>query len=84
MREYQIHYKNGKTKQIQFAGREDLLKKLFDGDEEKLKAEVNLLRWESSAMFFTEDPQTGKVESQITTADTNPYGWRREGKFEDE
>ncbi len=84
MREYQIHYKNGKTEYVTCEGRDDLLEKIFDGDEEKLKDEVKMLRWKSSTMFFTEDPQTGKVESQITTADTNPYGWRREGEFEDE
>lgn len=84
MREYQIHYKNGETKDFNCEGRKDLIDRLFDGDEEKLKAQVQLLRWETSAMFFSEDPASGKVESQITTADSNPYGWRNEGDIKHE
>ncbi len=84
MREYQIYYKSGDAKEFSCEGRADLINKLFDGDEEKLIEEVKLLKWETSAMFFSEDPATGKVDSQITTADSNPYGWRNEGDLDKE
>jgi hypothetical protein len=84
MREYVIHYKNGDSKDFKCEGRADLINKLFNGDEEKLKAEVKLLKWESANMFFSEDPSIGKVDSQITTADANPYGWRNEGDIKRE
>jgi hypothetical protein len=78
MREYQIFFKNGKTQDFSCEGKKDLIEKLFEGDEDKLIAEVKLLKWESGAMFYSEDPSEAKVNSQITTADTNPYQWRNQ------
>ncbi|MDX1373693.1 MAG: hypothetical protein R3321_14565 [Nitrososphaeraceae archaeon] len=79
MRDYTIHYKDGHTEEIEVAGKKELIDKLFNGDEDKFKSEVVMLRWQSSNMFFTEDVTKGTINSEITTADANPYGWRNEG-----
>ena len=79
MRDYSVHYKNGEVTEVEVSGREELVKVLFNGSEAKLKDEVELLRWQSTTMVYTEDVATGKIDSEITTADTNPYGWRNEG-----
>lgn len=82
MRDYQIFYKNGTAKNYQCEGKKDLIDQLFEGDEKQLIARVKLLKWESANMFYSEDPSEAKVDSQITTADANPYGWRNEGDIE--
>ena len=79
MRDYTIHYHDGHTQDIEVADKKELIEKLFNGDEEKFKQEVDRLRWQSANMFYTEDIDSGEVTSEITTADANPYGWRNEG-----
>ena len=79
MRDYTIHYKDGHTANIEVADKKELIEILFNGEEEKLKEQVEMLRWETANMYFSEEVHSGKVTSQITTADANPYGWRNEG-----
>ncbi len=78
MRDYQVHFKDGTTKEIEVGGRKELIDLLFNGSEQKLKDKVSMLTWGSVNMSFSENVQSGKVESTITTADVNPYGWRSE------
>ncbi|MEM9857433.1 MAG: hypothetical protein AAF843_08760 [Bacteroidota bacterium] len=78
MREYEVCYKDGTSQEIEVADRKELVNRLFNGSEDKLKNQVVLLKWQTANMFFTEDVASGKIESQITTADVNPYGWRNE------
>ncbi len=82
MRHYTIHYKDGSTEDIEVAGRKELIDTLFGGSEDTMKEKVETLRWQSANMFFNEDVASGKIDSQITTADANPYGWRNEGDLE--
>lgn len=82
MRDYSVHYKNGEVKEIEVTGRKDLLDTLFQGSEDRLKAEVSMLKWKTANMFFTENVAAGKIDSEITTADANPYGWRNEGSLQ--
>ena len=78
MRDYTINYKDGKTKEIEVVDKSELIEILFEGSEKKLKAEVKSLQWRTLTLFFVEDVATGDIQSQMVTADTNPYGWRNE------
>jgi len=82
MRDYTVHFHNGDTKDLEVADKKELIEILFDGSEEKFKEEVDMLKWQSANMFFTEEVSSGKVNSEITTADANPYGWRNEGDLD--
>lgn len=81
MREYEIFYKNGETKNCQAEDKKDLIEKMFEGDEEVLLETVKLLKWSTGTMLYTQDPAQDKINSEITTADANPYGWRNEGEL---
>ncbi len=82
MRDYTIHFKDGHTESMEVAEKQELIEVLFDGDEDQFRSKVETLRWQSANMFFKEDVETGEIDSQITTADANPYGWRNEGNKE--
>ncbi|SMG46008.1 hypothetical protein SAMN05661096_03208 [Marivirga sericea] len=84
MREYEVFYKDGSTVNCDANDQQDLLDQLFDGKEEKLIEKVKLLRWSTGTMIYTKDPAKEKINSEITTADANPYGWRNEGDIEKE
>ncbi len=79
MRDYEVFYKNGTVENCSAADHTELADKLFDGKEEELINQVKLLKWSTGAMIYTQDPAEDKINSEITTADTNPYGWRNEG-----
>jgi hypothetical protein len=79
MREYEVFYKDGTTVNCEATDQRDLIDQLFEGKEEKLKEKVKLLKWSTGTMIYTQDPTEDKINSEITTADANPYGWRNEG-----
>lgn len=78
MREYEVFYKDGTTVNCNAEDQKDLVRKLFAGDEQELINKVKLLKWSTGTMLYTQDPAEEKINSEITTADTNPYGWRNE------
>jgi hypothetical protein len=82
MREYEIFYKDGTTANCDAADQNDLVDQLFDGNEKELIDKVKLLKWSTLTMMYTKDPAEEKINSQITTADANPYGWRNEGDID--
>lgn len=79
-----VVYKNGETKDLEAQNRADLLITHFEGNEQKFKDEVKLLRWQQGTVSYTENVESGQMDESVATADTNPYGWRnevnREGK----
>jgi hypothetical protein len=79
MREYQVFYKDGTTVDCNAADKKDLIEQLFEGKEAILLEKVKLLKWTTGTMVYTQDPAEEKIDSEITTADANPYGWRNEG-----
>lgn len=79
MREYEVFYKDGTTVICNAADKKDLVNQLFDGKENKMIEEVKLLKWATGTMVYTQDPSKDKIDSEMTTADANPYGWRNEG-----
>jgi hypothetical protein len=79
MREYEVFYKDGNTVNCSAADRKELAQQLFNGNEKELIEKVKLLKWSTGAMVYTQDPAEEKINSEITTADANPYGWRNEG-----
>ncbi|MFZ6052493.1 hypothetical protein [Halocola ammonii] len=76
MTDYTIIYKDGKTEQLECAGKKELIEILFDGQEKSFKDKVSSLKWSTISMRYIEDVETGKIDSEITSADVNPYGWR--------
>ncbi len=74
MRDYRVSYVDGKSERIEVVDKTELIERLFDGSEERFKELVSVLEWRSANMFFAEDVATGKIDSQIITADINPYG----------
>ncbi|ADR21501.1 hypothetical protein MATR_08700 [Marivirga tractuosa] len=81
MREYEVFYKDGTTVNCSAEDKTDLIKQLFGGSDNKFIDEVKLLKWTTGAMVYTQDPSHNKIDSEITTADANPYGWRNEGEL---
>ncbi|WP_375580604.1 hypothetical protein ABWH96_06125 [Marivirga tractuosa] len=79
MREYEVFYKDGTTVNCNAADKNDMVDQLFNGNEKELIEKVKLLKWSTGAMVYTQDPAEEKINSEITTADANPYGWRNEG-----
>jgi hypothetical protein len=79
MREYEVFYKDGTTVNCNAADKNDMVDQLFNGNEKELIEKVKLLKWSTGAMVYTQDPAKEKINSEITTADANPYGWRNEG-----
>lgn len=78
MREYEVYYKDGTTINCNAADKKDLVNQLFNGEEKALINKVKLLKWSTGTMVYTQDPAEEKINAEITTADTNPYGWRNE------
>ena len=76
MKEYLIVYKNGETTKVNCADKESLVDEYFEGDKEKFKNEVERLIWSSLSIHYVEDVQKEEIDTEITTADVNPYGWR--------
>ena len=76
MNDYTVIYKDGKTKELECAGKKELIEILFDGQENIFKDTVAKLKWSTISMRYIEDVATGKIDSEITSADVNPYGWR--------
>ena len=76
MTEFTIIYHSGKSEVIECAGKSDLIKQHFSGDEAKFKKEVSRLLWSTLTMRYTEEIGSGEVNAEITSADVNPYGWR--------
>lgn len=77
MKEYTIIYKDNTSKQVEVADQTDLIKQYFDGNEERFKKEVSLLRWNDLTMQFVLDVKSGELSKEIFSADVNPYGWRQ-------
>ncbi|PIY08722.1 MAG: hypothetical protein COZ18_10775 [Flexibacter sp. CG_4_10_14_3_um_filter_32_15] len=75
-----VIYKNGKMKDLEAQNRTDLIITHFEGNEQKFKDEVKLLRWQQGTVSYTENIENGKTDENVATADTNPYGWRNEVK----
>ncbi|WP_375563059.1 hypothetical protein ACE193_11220 [Bernardetia sp. OM2101] len=73
-----VVYKNGETKDLEAQNRADLIIKYFDGNEQKFKDEIKLLRWQQGTVSYTQNIENGKMDESVATADTNPYGWRNE------
>ncbi|WKV13950.1 hypothetical protein [Marivirga harenae] len=78
MREYEVFYKDGTTVNCSAEDRKNLADQLFHGNDDELIDKVKLLKWSTGAMIYTQDPAEEKINSEITTADANPYGWRNE------
>lgn len=76
MKEYTIIYRNDTSKQVEVADKTDLIKQFFNENEELFKKEVRLLKWSELSMECTLDVDSGKISSEIFSADVNPYGWR--------
>ncbi|WP_424961756.1 hypothetical protein [Ekhidna sp.] len=76
MKEYTIIYRNRQSEEVAAHGKSDLIKHHFDGDEDKFKNEVEKLVWNELSMQCVLDVSKDKVQSQLFTADVNPYGWR--------
>lgn len=77
MKEFQISYKNGTRETISSHDKGTLIAEHFDS-EESFKEQVATLYWRSAAMEYFENIQTGETSANVSTADANPYGWRRE------
>ncbi len=75
-----VVYKNGETKDLEAQNKADLLITHFEGNEQKFKDEVKLIRWQQGTVSYTEDVEKGEMDENIATADTNPYGWRNEAE----
>jgi hypothetical protein len=73
-----VVYKNGETKDLEAQNKADLIAAYFEGNEQKFKDEVKLLRWQQGTVNYTENVESGDMDKNIATADTNPYGWRNE------
>ena len=73
-----VVYKNGETKDLEAQSRADLIIQYFDGNEQRFKDEVKMLRWQQGTVSYTEDVEKGEMDEDVATADTNPYGWRNE------
>lgn len=73
-----VIYRNGETKDVEAQNRADLIVQHFEGNEQKFKDEVKLIRWQQGNVHYSEDVENGKMDESIESADTNPYGWRNE------
>ena len=73
-----VVYKNGETKDLEAQNKADLIVEYFEGNEQKFKDEVKLIRWQQGTVSYSEDVEKGEMDESIATADTNPYGWRNE------
>ncbi|WP_338762231.1 hypothetical protein WAF17_17210 [Bernardetia sp. ABR2-2B] len=73
-----VVYKNGETKDLEAQNKADLIVTHFEGNRQKFKDEVKLIRWQQGTVSYTEDVENGEMDENIATADTNPYGWRNE------
>ncbi|MEP0986447.1 hypothetical protein [Ekhidna sp.] len=76
MKEYTIIYKNKPSEVVAAAGRLDLIKIQFDGDENRFKQDVKKLVWDELSMQCVLDIASDQINAQLSTADINPYGWR--------
>jgi len=76
MKEYTVFFHNGDERKISCSGKKELVKIVSDGDEKLFKEKVDRIIWSTTAMHYVEDVKTNTVNSQITSADVNPYGWR--------
>ncbi|WP_338793034.1 hypothetical protein V9L05_11885 [Bernardetia sp. Wsw4-3y2] len=73
-----VVYKNGETKDLEAQNKADLIVEYFEGNRQKFKDEVKLIRWQQGTVSYSEDIENGEIDENIATADTNPYGWRNE------
>lgn len=76
MKEYTIIYKDSTTRDVQVTDKAELIREHFGGSEEEFKKQVSFLKWSELSMQCTLDTTTGKITSEISSADVNPYGWR--------
>lgn len=76
MKEYIVIYRNNTSREVAVTGKAELIKEYFGNSEEQFKKEVSLLRWTELSMECMLDVNTGKISSEIFSADVNPYGWR--------
>ena len=76
MKDYLIVYRSGKTESVSCPDKKSLIEMYFKGDESQFKKEVQLLKWNTLTMMYSEDISQGKINAEISTADANPYGWR--------
>jgi len=76
MNDYLIVYRNGKTQPVSCPDRKSLIDTYFKGDESLFKKEVQLLKWSTLTMMYSEDTSQEKINAEVSTADSNPYGWR--------
>ena len=75
-----VVYKNGETKDLEAQNKADLIAEYFGGSEETFKEKVKLMRWQQGTVSYTEDVENNRIDENIATADTNPYGWRNEAE----
>jgi hypothetical protein len=76
---YTLSYRNGKTDTIIADNLFHLLTEHFEGDMDVMTREVTTVKWTDRGMHFTENLETGAVDTKIVGADINPYGWRTHG-----
>lgn len=74
-----VTFNDDETKEYEAFSRSDLIEKHFGGDEARLKEEAKLLRFHHNTVQHTEDLKKGESDQEISSADTNPYGWREKG-----
>lgn len=77
MREYTIHYRNGESKVHHCDDKSSLIKEIFEGDQTRFQREVTMLSWQMQGIHYTENVERGEIDGQLTSADANPYGWRK-------
>ncbi len=76
MKEYTVIYKNKPSKVLHAYDRTELIRNYFQNDTDLFKKEVSRVVWSEISMQCVLDTETGKVSSELFTADINPYGWR--------
>ncbi len=59
------------------ADKSALIKEIFEGDQTRFQNEVSMLSWQMQGIHYTENVAQGEIDGQLTSADANPYGWRK-------
>jgi len=76
LKDYLIIYRNGTTDSVSRPDKKSLIEIYFKGNEIQFRKEVQLLKWNTLTMMYSEDISRGKINAEMHTADVNPHGWR--------
>jgi len=76
MKEFRFVYKSKPAEDVAYPSRSVLIQEHFNGDDNRFSSEVEKLIWDELTMKCVYDVKSGKVFTDLATADINPYGWR--------